>query len=53
MIVAEVCEDSAGIDEKSIKYLMTKYKKTRNEAIKLLRKTNGSLVDAFVKIENS
>lgn len=52
MVVAEVCEDSRGIKEESIQYLVKKYKLTRNNAIKNLKATNGSVLDAFVKIEN-
>ena len=52
MVVGEVREDSAGIKDTSINFIMKKYSKTRNEAIRVLKTTNGCALDAVVKLEN-
>jgi NACalpha-BTF3-like transcription factor len=52
MVVAEKLENSEGIKNHNIEYLIKRYGMTRNEAVKTLRTTNGSVLDAFVKIEN-
>jgi len=49
MALGEPALDSDGIKESSIKYLMEKYHFNRNEAIRKLKKANGSLgIQSFI-----
>ena len=53
MIIGEKNEDSSGIQETEISLIVRNYHKTRNEAIRILRKNNGSALEATVMLENA
>ena len=53
MIIGEKNEDSSGIQENEITLIVRNYHKTRNEAIRILRKNNGSALEATVMLENA
>ena len=53
MLIGEQNEDSNGIPETEISLIVRNYHKTRNEAIKILRKNNGSALEATLMLENA